>query len=77
MKKSEEELELLSSTDGQTGIFNRRAYIEDIARKNRRGMDDILVYLAIDINGLKSVNDKRGHEAGDELIKGTTECINC
>ncbi|MGN1083696.1 MAG: GGDEF domain-containing protein, partial [Lachnospiraceae bacterium] len=75
-KRREEELKLLSSTDGLTGLLNRRAYIEDIAREDSQGSDVTLVYLAIDINGLKSTNDKLGHEAGDELIKGAAECIN-
>lgn len=74
-KRREEELKLWSSTDGLTGLLNRRAYIEDISEKERQGVDDSLVYLAIDINGLKSVNDKLGHEAGDELIRGASECI--
>lgn len=74
-KRREEELKLLSSTDGLTGLLNRRAYIEDVARKNSQGTDGTLVYLAIDINGLKLTNDQLGHEAGDELIKGAAECI--
>ena len=28
-----------------------------------------------DINGLKEINDKFGHEAGDELIIGSAECV--
>lgn len=74
-KRREEELKLLSSTDGLTGLLNKRAYIEDIARANQQGIDATTVYLAVDINGLKSINDNMGHEAGDELIKGAAECI--
>ena len=32
-------------------------------------------YLAVDINGLKEVNDTFGHEAGDQLIIGAANCI--
>ena len=28
-----------------------------------------------DINGLKEMNDRRGHDAGDELIIGSAECL--
>ena len=31
--------------------------------------------LMIDLNGLKNTNDQYGHEAGDELIKGTARVI--
>ncbi len=74
-KRKEEELKLQSSTDGLTGLFNRRAYAADIANWDIEGSADTLVYLAVDINGLKAVNDKLGHKAGDELIKGAAECI--
>ncbi|MGN1118879.1 MAG: diguanylate cyclase domain-containing protein [Oscillospiraceae bacterium] len=74
-KRREEELRLQSSTDGLTGLFNRRAYIEDIANLTAVGTDSSLVYIAVDINGLKAMNDTHGHEAGDELIKGAAGCI--
>lgn len=34
-----------------------------------------LVIFAMDVNGLKGANDTKGHEAGDELIKGAADCI--
>ena len=30
---------------------------------------------SIDLNGLKIVNDTKGHAAGDELIKGCADCL--
>ena len=36
--------------------------------------NDLVVFL-IDVNGLKAVNDKLGHSAGDELIRGAANCI--
>lgn len=74
-KRREEELKLRSFTDGLTGLYNRHAYIKDISKEDAHGLENNFVYLAIDINGLKVVNDTMGHEAGDELIKGTAECI--
>lgn len=32
------------------------------------------VYAALDVNGLKGINDTLGHNAGDELIQGAAEC---
>lgn len=33
------------------------------------------VYAAMDVNGMKCVNDTQGHAAGDELIQGAAECM--
>lgn len=38
-------------------------------------MSDSLVAIALDINGLKVVNDTLGHVAGDELIIGAATCM--
>ena len=38
-------------------------------------MSENLIYIAVDINGLKEVNDSLGHEAGDRLITGAADCI--
>ena len=34
-----------------------------------------LSYIAININGLKAVNDHFGHDAGDRTIIGAAQCI--
>lgn len=62
-------------TDVLTGLSNRRAYendMEDYAHKPPTGD---FTYIAIDINGLKQVNDTRGHKAGDKLIIGAAQCM--
>lgn len=64
-----------SSTDELTRLYNRRMYeeeLDDIAAGNDT---DNLVIVAMDLNGLKTVNDNLGHKAGDELIIGAGECI--
>lgn len=64
----------LSLTDNLTGLYNRRAY-EDICDVMReKGMSDI-IYVALDINGLKAVNDSVGHNGGDELIVGAVSVM--
>ena len=45
----------------------------EIARCRRSGAG--LVFAYCDLDGLKRVNDERGHAAGDELLKGLAEAI--
>jgi len=67
----EESLEQLAYRDPLTGLHNRRALDETADRVFDRpaGTRRHVVAVAIDINGLKLVNDTHGHLAGDELIK--------
>lgn len=56
--------------DALTGFKNRKAYYEDIRTIENdpvRCSSPVGVVFA-DINGLKSINDRVGHEAGDRLI---------
>jgi diguanylate cyclase (GGDEF)-like protein len=75
-----EELRRLSEaalTDSLTGLGNHRSFHEDlrreIARRTRSGSCFSLVML--DLNGLKQVNDRLGHQAGDERICAVADCL--
>lgn len=66
-------LERLSFNDALTGVFNRNALQKVLA-----GMmfhDKSMAVVAVDINGLKEVNDTQGHEAGDRLIRTVATCL--
>ncbi|WP_461884231.1 sensor domain-containing diguanylate cyclase [Fusicatenibacter sp.] len=71
-KRKEEDLIETSNTDELTGCLNRRAYEKDIARLKK---ETEFIYVSMDVNGLKIVNDSLGHAAGDELLKGASYCI--
>ena len=58
--------------DELTGCLNRRAYKDDL---NGISLASEFVYAALDVNGLKGINDTLGHNAGDELIQGAAECM--
>jgi diguanylate cyclase (GGDEF)-like protein len=64
-------------TDNLTGLGNHRSFHEDlwreIARRTRSGSCFSLVML--DLNGLKLLNDRLGHQAGDERIRAVAECL--
>ena len=72
-KRREEHLIRISMTDELTRLFNRRSYEEDLSAIKR--IDDDLALISADINGLKAVNDNKGHAAGDELIVGAATCL--
>jgi diguanylate cyclase (GGDEF)-like protein len=74
-KKKEEELILKSNVDELTGLYNRRAFEEDMAEYDDNVTDGDFVFVSLDVNGLKTVNDTMGHAAGDELLKGAAHCI--
>lgn len=62
-------------TDPLTGLYNRYAYTQVLDAYASGELPDRFAAFTIDINGLKRVNDTMGHEAGDELIRGSAACI--
>src|ERR1700674_1178790 len=62
----------LAALDQLTGLYNRRfgeqRLAQEISRAQRHGRP--LTVLLMDLDGLKLVNDKFGHAAGDLVIKG-------
>lgn len=66
----------LAKEDSLTGVANRLAFEEklsEIQEKAETYRDVILIFF--DVNGLKNVNDRFGHNAGDELIVAAARCI--
>ena len=74
-KKQEEKLIYKSRTDELTGLLNRRAYEEDLYNNKEIPQENDFVYMALDLNGLKIINDSLGHAAGDELLIGASQCM--
>jgi len=61
----------LAALDQLTGLYNRRSgeqrLAEEMSRAQRHGR--ALTILLMDLDGLKAVNDRHGHAAGDTVIK--------
>jgi diguanylate cyclase (GGDEF)-like protein len=70
-KSLENELIQMASTDPLTGASNRRHLFElaerEYSRAKRYGRD--LCAVMIDIDGFKQLNDKYGHDVGDEALR--------
>ena len=70
-------LKQLSATDPLTGLANRRAcearLRDECARARRYRLP--LALLLIDVDGLKGINDRGGHAAGDRVLKATGRAI--
>jgi diguanylate cyclase (GGDEF)-like protein len=53
-------------TDPLTKLPNRRAFFDEVERRSRTS--SVLGIVACDVDGLKQINDARGHGAGDDAI---------
>ncbi len=68
----------MANTDALTGVRNKHAYAEnetDLNEQLKNSELDKLAVVVCDINGLKHVNDTKGHEAGDRLIRDACALI--
>jgi PAS domain S-box-containing protein len=63
-----------STHDILTGLYNRAFFDEELERLAVGKMFPLSIVMA-DVNGLKTVNDTLGHEAGDNLIRMAARII--
>ena len=70
-------LETMATTDGLTGLLNKRAMLDaatqKVAAAHRFGRK--LSVLVTDIDWFKKVNDTYGHDVGDVVIKGLGDIL--
>lgn len=71
------DLEALTLADPLTGLGNRRALERELARSmlRSRRLDQPLSLLYLDVDGLKNVNDRFGHAAGDETLRSVGNVV--
>ncbi len=72
LKLLNERLELLSITDGLTGIYNHRHFQDRLSAeidRHERIEGDVLSLAILDIDDFKQFNDTYGHQAGDQVLR--------
>jgi len=72
-RRRAEQLHDSAHTDALTGLGNRRAFDDALARLLQRRRDEGLAFslLLLDLDHFKSYNDNFGHPAGDEALRQT------
>jgi diguanylate cyclase (GGDEF)-like protein/PAS domain S-box-containing protein len=73
-KRLEEKLRYLSAHDPLTNLFNRLFFEEEMARL-AKGRHFPISVVSADVDGLKAINDRLGHAAGDELLRQAAEVL--
>ena len=56
----------LAHLDELTGLANRRRFLAELAAIERSGQGTVLL---LDLDGFKPINDERGHDVGDQLLR--------
>jgi diguanylate cyclase (GGDEF)-like protein len=76
-KRHVERVRSEAETDALTKLYNRRGWdrLVDAEEHRCRRYGQPACVIAIDLDGLKSVNDSAGHAAGDELLRRAASAI--
>ena len=77
LQQANEELRIISEKDALTGIYNRRSFMLRLRQETEtaRQNHSPLALVMIDIDYFKNINDKLGHQAGDQVLIEITHMI--
>jgi diguanylate cyclase (GGDEF)-like protein len=77
LEKQQEELERLARTDPLTGLLNRRSFFAEASRElhwvQRTGHPAVVI--SFDLDHFKTINDTRGHAAGDAALRAISDLL--
>jgi diguanylate cyclase (GGDEF)-like protein len=78
LEQRSETLHYVATVDEMTGVYNRRGFMELGEAQLRDAIEErqtVLVLFA-DLDGLKAINDRQGHAAGDAAIRNAASALN-
>jgi diguanylate cyclase (GGDEF)-like protein/PAS domain S-box-containing protein len=73
-KHMEDDLRHLSTHDSMTDLYNRHFFHVEMKRIQESRLFPVSI-VSVDVDGLKMVNDKEGHDAGDAVIITTARSL--
>lgn len=67
----------LDNVDSLTGVYKRRHFDSQLSKEKERAKryTNSLSMLIVNINGFKTINEKHGHETGDQILKDLAEIL--
>ena len=70
LERANGELSRMASTDGLTGVLNRRAFLEGLRANHAHALERKvpLSVILLDVDHFKKVNDTYGHQVGDDVL---------
>lgn len=75
-RRAEDELRRLALVDELTGLANRRAFVAEAVEQLSAGPDGGWLSVAfVDVDGLKAINDRLGHAAGDQTLVDVADAL--
>ncbi len=75
LRAANRRLDELAATDGLTGAYNRRRFLELAGKQHALAREGSICIALFDLDRFKQVNDTYGHLAGDAVIRTTIEVV--
>ncbi len=77
LNRYQRRLEQMATTDKLTGAANRHVFqiLFSQVVGNARRRNESVALLCLDLDGFKAINDRYGHQAGDDVLRQFTEVV--
>ncbi len=75
LKKSEAEGRYMYRHDALTGLYNRYAFSEELEEMFKVPSGEHIAVILLDIDDFKQINDRYGHNMGDEVLRTVARMI--